>query len=159
MSGRSTAVPKLAVSAGAGFIAVASIGALTASGHSTKSADSIANIAAESSTSIESGDNFLSDKVQSARADITYPIDEKWEEGKHATELRRLIVKKATSNNKLPASEAARLAALQRMRREALPMATSYEAFIRERERMDELERITKALMEYERKYSATANG
>ena len=151
MSGRSTAVPKLVVSAGAGFMAVASIGTL--------SANSIANIAAESSTSIESGDNFLSDKVQSARADITYPIDEKWEEGKHAAELRRLIVKKATSNNKLPASEAARLDALQRMRREALPMATSYEEFIRERERMDELERITEALMEYERKYGSAVNG
>ena len=159
MSGRSTAVPKLAVSAGAGFIAVASIGALAANGHSTKSVDTITAVAAESSTSLKTGGDLISGKVQSARADITYPIDENWEEEKHAPELRQLIVKKATSKGRLSASEATRLVALQRMRREELPMATSYEEFIRERERMDELARITEALMEYERKFGSMANG
>jgi len=58
----------------------------------------------------------------------------------------------------LSKGEAARLAALQQMRRETLPMATSYEEFIRERERLDELVRITEALEAYERKYGSAAN-
>lgn len=159
MSGRSTAVPRLAVSAGAGFIAAASIGAIAANGHSTKSFDNIANIAAESLTSLKPGDDIISGKVQTARADIIYPIEEQWEDEKHAPELRQLIVKKASAKGRISASESARLEALQRMRREELPMATSYEEFIRERERMDELARITEALMEYERKFGSMANG
>ncbi len=158
MSGRSTAVPKLAVSAGAGFMAAVSIGPMSASGNSTKPVDNIASVAVVSSMSLNP-DDFAPGKVQSARADITYHIDEKWEEEKHAPELRQLIAKKASSKGRISANESARLAALQRMRREVLPMATSYEEFIRERERMDELARITEALMEYERKYGSAANG
>ncbi|MBQ2626131.1 MAG: hypothetical protein IJG18_13650 [Kiritimatiellae bacterium] len=158
MNGRSTAVPKIGISAGAGLIAAVSLGTLTAGDLSTKQADSVVNAATGSSHSFKICNGLFSGGVRSAGAGITYPVDEKWEEGKHAPELRQLIAKKASSKGMLSKGEAARLAALQQMRRETLPMATSYEEFIRERERLDELVRITEALEAYERKYGSAAN-
>ena len=159
MNGRSTAVPKLVLSASAGFMAAVSLGALASGGHSTKQIDRVGDAATESSSSFKLVNGIFSGAVRSARADISYSVDEKWDEEKHAPELRKLVVKKALSRNHLAPGEESRLEALQSMRRETLPLATSYEEFIRERERLEELAQITDALAAYERKYGSAANG
>ena len=94
-----------------------------------------------------------------ANNSLSFPINEEWSEEKHKTELRKLILKKATSKAGLSVKDASRLAALQRMRRDSMPLATSYETFMRERERLAELKRLTDALIEYERKYGCPRNG
>jgi len=94
-----------------------------------------------------------------ANNSMSFPINEEWSEEKHKTELRKLILKKATSKAGLSVKDAGRLAALQRMRRDSMPLATSYETFMRERERLAELKRLTDALIEYERKYGCPQNG
>ena len=90
---------------------------------------------------------------------LTFPVEEEWSEEKHKPELKRLIVKKASSKSGLSSREEKRLAELQRMRRDSIPFSTSYETFIRERERLAELKKLTDALIAYERKYGRVSNG
>ena len=82
-------------------------------------------------------------------------IPEAWNESKHGPELHKLIVKNAVKGEKLSAADRARLQTLQAMRRETLPTATSYESFIRERDRLAALQNLTDQFDEYVRKYKA----
>lgn len=82
-------------------------------------------------------------------------IPETWNESKHGPELHKLIVKHAVEGENLPHEDRVRLRTLQAMRRETLPMATSYAEFMRERERLADLQRLTEQLAEYVRKYES----
>ena len=67
-------------------------------------------------------------------------------------------MKKASGGKDFTAKDARRLEVLQQMRREALPQAMSYEEFVREQDRREELLKLTEALMAYEHKYGVAAN-
>lgn len=93
----------------------------------------------------------LKSVVESLRAQIP----ESWKESKHGPELHRLIVKHAVEGENLPHEDRVRLRTLQAMRRATLPMATSYAEFMRERERLADLQKLAEQLAEYVRKYES----
>lgn len=159
MNGRSTATPTLTISTGAGLMAAA-FGAFSADGFASEMANGIQNAAAEAATVWRSENDFAKGKEQSASSsNINYPVTETWDDSKHKGELKSLILKKASMQKNFTAKDAERLAMLQQMRRETLPQAMSYEEFMREHDRREELMKLTGALMAYERKYGALANG
>ena len=159
MNGRSTATPTLTISTSAGLMAAA-LGAFSTDGFASEMANGIQNVAAESATVWRSENDFTTGKEQSADANnINYPIMETWDDSKHKGELKSLILKKASGQKNFTAKDAKRLAMLQQMRRETLPQTMSYEEFVREQDRREELVKLTEALMAYERKYGAIANG
>lgn len=150
MTGRSTSIPGIAI--GAGVIAAATFIPASDRGTCSSSADKLIADQAVFATSWRRSE--IDSPGESVTKDsLSFPVDEEWSEKKHKPELQKLVVKKATSKVGLTGKESRRLAVLQRMRRDAMPLATSYETFIRERERLAELKRLTDALMEYERKY------
>lgn len=153
MTGRTTAVPKIAV--GAGLLA-ASLGSFTLDGTASSNRSAMTDLAG-SITSWQGTISPSTKDVQSAKSTLSFPINEEWSNERHLGELRSLVVKKATSKSGLSAKDIKRLEVLQRMRRESLPLATSYDEFIRERERNAELKRLTDALFEYECKYGEKA--
>ena len=149
MTGRSTAVPKIAV--GAGLLA-ATLGTFPLDGTASSNRSAKTDLA-ESTTPWQGTVSPSTKDVQSVKSTLSFPIDEEWADERHLAELRSLVVKKATSKSGLSAKDEKRLRVLQRMRRESLPLAMSYDEFIRERERNAELMRLTNALLEYEHKY------
>ena len=149
MTGRTTAAPKIAV--GAGLLA-ASLGSFTLDGAASSNRSAMMDLMGVA-THWQGTVSPSTKDVQSAKSTLSFPISEEWSNERHLGELRSLVVKKATSKSGLSAKEAKRLEVLQRMRRESLPLAMSYDEFIRERERNAELMRLTDALLEYERKY------
>ena len=156
MTSRSTSMPRIAV--GAGVMAAAALIPVADKGAFVSSVGSMAADNAACATNWKRGGlEAAGDTI--VGSSLSFPVEEEWSEEKHKTELRKLIVKKATSKTGLSTKDASRLAMLQRMRRESMPLATSYETFIRERERLAELKRLTDALMEYERKYGHASNG
>ena len=159
MNGRSTATPSLTISTGAGLMAAA-LGVFSTDGFASEMANGIRNIAAETATVWRGENDFITGKEQSADAsNINYPITETWDDSKHKGELKSLILKKASGQKSFTAKDAKRLAMLQQMRRETLPQTMSYEEFVREQDRRDELMKLTEALMAYEHKYGAMPNG
>lgn len=153
MTGRSTSTPKIAV--GAGLLAAA-LGSFTVGGTASSNGSSRTDHA-QSSTPWEVAVNPSAKDALVVKSTLSFPIDEEWSDERHMVEFRSLVVKKATSRSGLSAKDAKRLEVLQRMRRESLPLAMSYDEFIRERERNAELTRLTDALLEYERKYGKKA--
>ncbi|MBO7687530.1 MAG: hypothetical protein J6V72_14150 [Kiritimatiellae bacterium] len=153
MTGRSTSTPKIAV--GAGLLAAA-LGSFTVDGTASSNGASMTDLA-QSTTPWEGVGNPSTKDVQVVKSTLSFPIDEEWSDERHMAELRSLVVKKATSKSGFSAKDAKRLEVLQRMRRESLPLAMSYDEFIRERERNAQLMRLTDALLEYERKYGKKA--
>lgn len=153
MTGRTTAAPKIAV--GAGLLA-ATLGSFTLDGTATSNRSAITDLAG-SSTPWQGTVSPSTKDVQSVKSTLSFPINEEWSNERHLGELRTLVVKKATSKSGLSAKNEKRLEVLQRMRRESLPLAMSYDEFICERERNAELMRLTDALLEYERKYGKKA--
>lgn len=153
MTGRTTAVPKIAV--GAGLLA-ATFGPFTLDGTASSNKSTMTDLAG-SITPWQGTISPSTKDVQSAKSTLSFPINEEWSNERHLGELRSLVVKKATSKSGLSAKDIKRLELLQRMRRESLPLAMSYDEFIRERERNAELMRLTDALLEYERKYGKKA--
>ena len=149
MTGRSTSAPKIAV--GAGLLAAA-LGSFTVDGTASANRTSMTDLA-ESTVPWQGTFDSSAKAVQSVKSTLSFPVAEEWSDERHMVELRAIIVKKATSKSGLAAKDAKRLETLQRMRRESLPLAISYDEFIRERERTAELMRLTDALLEYERKY------
>ena len=156
MTGRSTSMPRIAI--GAGVVAAAT---LIHAADKGASASSVGNVVADHVAFATSwrGSNLGSAEDAVADNSLHFPVDEEWSQEKHMPELRKLIVKDATSKAGLSAQDARRLAVLQRMRREALPLAMSYESFMRESERIADLKRLTDALMAYEHKYGHASNG
>lgn len=153
MTGRTTAVPKIAV--GAGLLA-ATLGAFTLDGTASSNRPAMMDLAG--STTPWQGTVRPSTKdVQAVKSTLSFPINEEWSDERHLGELRTLVVKKATSKSGLSAKDVKRLEVLQRMRRESLPLAMSYDEFIREREQNAALMRLTDALLEFERKYGKKA--
>lgn len=112
----------------------------------------------ESSTDRDAVECFGPDEAQSSRAEMVYPLSERWDEKRHMPEFRALVAKKASRLSAFTEKDGCRLEALQQMRRDVLPPAVSYEEFIRERDRREELTALTDALLAYERKYGAPAN-
>ena len=150
MTGRSTSIPGIAI--GAGVIAAAAI--IPASDGAVCSSSANDLVTDQRVFASNWGRGELKSSAESiTKNSLSFPVDEEWEDEKHKPELQKLVVKKATSKVGLTEKEAVRLVVLQRMRRDAMPLPTSYETFIRERERLAELKRLTDALMEYERKY------
>ena len=156
MTSRSTAVPKLTLTAGAGFMAAA-VGAFPVAGFSS-GIDVKLQPVAESSTDRDAVGRSNPDASQSSRARIVYPVSEKWDDARHKAEFRALVVKKASHPRAFTERDGRRLEVLQQMRRDSLPSAMSYEAFIRERDRRDEMTALTDALLAYERKYGSSEN-
>ena len=150
MTGRSTSVPKIAV--GAGLLAAA-LGSFTVEGSASSNNGSSVMDSAQSTMPWQGVVNPSSKDIQAVKSTISFPINEEWSDERHMVELRSLVVKKATSKVGLSDNDAKRLELLKRMRRESLPLAISYDEFIRERKRNAELMRLTDALLEYEQKY------
>lgn len=149
MTGRTTAVPKIAV--GAGLLA-ASLGSFTLDGTASSNRSAMTDLAG--ATTPWQGTVSTSTKdVQTVKSTLSFPVNEEWSNERHLGELRSLVVKKATAKSGLSTKDEKRLEVLQRMRRDSLPLAMSYDEFIRERERNAELMRLTDALLEFERKY------
>lgn len=141
---RSTAAPKFAVKAG--LIAAASLGVSQVTPGETPDDDvSDGWVRSESFAAVELGSS--SDLV------FNVPAQEEWDEKIHKKELRVLIVKKATSDVGLSRRETARLLKLQEMRRSTLPLAQSYDEFIREYDRKIELQHLVEMLADYKQKY------
>lgn len=150
--GKSTSVPKIAASAG---LLAATVGPFTANGAVTYNKAILTDIAT-STTSWHGAFDSSTKDAQTNNGILSFVIDEEWSDRRHMSELRSLVVKKATSKSGLSAKDARRLETLQRMRRESLPPSMSYEEFMRERERRAELTRLTDALLAYEQKYGKT---
>lgn len=153
MTGKTTAAPKIAV--GAGLLA-ATLGSFTLDGATSSNKSAMMDLLGVV-TPWQGTVSSPTKDVQSVNSTLSFPINEEWSNERHLGELRSLVVKKATSKSGLSAKDAKRLEVLQRMRRESLPLAMSYDEFIRERERNAELMRLTDALLEYERKYGKKA--
>ena len=159
MNGRSTALPKLTVSTGAGLMAAAALGAFQSEGLTSAMVSGIQAPAEVSATVLKGGADFAAGIEQSVNAaKIDFPVSETWNESRHRGELKSLIMKKASGGKDFTAKDARRLAVLQQMRRETLPQAMSYEEFVREQDRREELLKLTEALMAYEHKYGVAAN-
>ena len=144
-----SALPKFTI--GAGFIAASSIGVIHADSMVSQSGTIGVPIC---SAYVENTHTDEKELVDSLQADIS----EYWSEEKHGPELRKLILKKAKVCGKISKADAARLSKLQNMRRETLPLAMSYEEFIREYNRKIELQALIDALTEYKRKYETQVN-
>ena len=155
MTGRSTSVPKIAVRAG---LLASALGSFTVEGSASSNGSSVTD-SAKSTMPWQGVVNPSTKDLQAVRSTISFPINEEWSDERHMVELRALVVKKATSKFGLSDKDAKRLEVLQRMRRESLPLAISYDEFIRERERNAELMRLTDALLEYEQRYVKKAQG
>ena len=156
MIGRATSMPQIAVKAG--VMAAFAFGPVAGKETLASSRDN-ATIGVSASATNWRGRDLASPDGSCAGATLSFPVAEEWSEEKHSMELRKLIVKRATSKSGLSSKDATRLADLQRMRRESLPLAVPYEEFIRERERNAELLRLTNELLAYARKYGTGANG
>jgi len=150
VTGRSTSISGIAI--GAGVIAAATLIPASESAASASSANKLTADQTAFASSWKRGDVEASGESNTKDL-LSFPLCEEWSEETHKPELQKLVVKKATSKAGLTGKETSRLIELQRMRRDKMPLATSYETFIRERERLAELKRLTDALMEYERKY------
>ena len=159
MNSRSTAAPRLKVSTGASIMAVAAFSALATDALASDAVVARRADASETTTAWEGKEDFNPINVQSASIKTTYQTADVWDEAKHKSELSSLIIKKASCGKDFNAKDARRLAALQQMRRETLPQPMSYEEFVREQDRKEELVKLTEALMAYERKYGAVVNG
>ena len=144
-----SALPKFTI--GAGLIAASSIGVIHAN---SMVAQSEAIGVPVCSAYVENAQTDEKELVESLQADVS----ENWSEEKHGPELRKLILKKAKACGKISRADAARLSKLQNMRRETLPLAMSYEEFIREYNRKIELQALMDALAEYKSKYEIPVN-
>ena len=148
---RSSSVPKLAVKAG--LIAMSDATMPVGDAHAAIADDgpavSISNRAIETSTQ--------GDTETTAR--MTFQVNENWDAGRHGPVLKKLIAKKARQMGRLSQDEAELLSTLQSMRRASLPPSMSYEEFIRERKRVEDLEKVMDAMAEYKRKYCAASHG
>lgn len=145
--------------AGAGVMAVAALGSFALDGTASHAlADETISIATEASATCNVHGILGSDEVRSSQATLNYPVSEEWDEEKHKPELHNLIVKKASRPGSFSTKDAERLAVLQRMRRDILPSAMSYEEFIRDQDCKAELLRLTNELLAFEFKYGAHEN-
>lgn len=144
-----SALPKFTI--GAGLIAASSIGVIHSDGMVSQGGTIGVPICPAYVENTHTDEKELVDSLQ---ADIS----EDWSEEKHGPELRKLILKKAKACGKISKADAARLSKLQNMRRETLPLAMSYEEFIREYNRKIELQALIDALAEYKRKYETQVN-
>lgn len=113
---------------------------------------------AESSSDRDAVGCSNTEESQSSRARIVYPVSEKWDDARHKAEFRALVARKASHPKTFTEKDDRRLEVLQQMRRDALPPASSYEEFVRERDRREEMTALTDALLAYERKYGSSAN-
>ena len=157
MIARSSSISKITLTTGAVAVAASALGSFVESGDISKIAkDTIPSITEASAPYTITSEGF--DNLE-RQMELSYPIQEEWTEKIHKPELNRLIVKKATAPKKFTSADSRRLVQLQRMRRETLPPAMSYEQFIYEQERKEELSRLVDALMVYEQKYGALSNG
>lgn len=146
---RVSAMPKFTI--GAGLIAASSIGIVPA-GSIVSQSEAIG--VPPCLAHVENTHTDEKEFVESLQADIS----ETWSEEKHGPELRKLIVKKAKFCGKISKEDSDRLSKLQNMRRENLPLAMSYEEFIREYNRKIELQALMDALAEYKSKYEIPVN-
>lgn len=146
---RSTSVPKFAL--GAGLIAASAAVAVPMANTQANSVDDgfVASISQDADASVTPGD-------RTAGASVTISIDEEWNAARHGPELNKLIVKKAKQMGRLSDEERILLSTLQKMRRASLPQSISYEEFIRERKRLEDLAKVMDAMAEYKRKYCAS---
>lgn len=115
-------------------------------------------------TAISVAKSFLSlaQKDPQAAQDLTnmkLQVNENWDAGRHGPVLKKLIAKKARQMGRLSQDEAELLSTLQSMRRASLPPSMSYEEFIRERKRVEDLAKVMDAMAEYKRKYCAASHG
>lgn len=157
MIARLSSGSKITLTTGAVAVAATALGSFVESGDISK----IANDTIQSFTEASKPYALISEGFDNLerQLELSYPIQEEWTEEIHKPELNLLIVKKATAPKKFTNADSRRLDQLQRMRRENLPPAMSYEQFIYEQERKEELSRLVDALMGYEQKYGTLSNG
>ena len=140
---RSSAIPKFTVKAG--LAAVTTVIAVQ-QGNGVATDNGIQDID-------EIGEQLRSGDFDGGSMDmmISIPVRETWDAETHMPELKKLVVKKSVSA--LSRKEELRLRDLQDMRRETLPLAQSYEEFIRDYERREELQELVERLAAYSKKY------